>query len=115
MGMSIDNSIRLLEDYLEWQKLHKMDGNGVDEAIRNLIDVARKYQMFQADYVNRLKADMVAMLDEIRLQAEENIENIYEKDEDDLLQLAQHNAFADYFEQYNDLIQQKINALKGGE
>ena len=44
MGMSIDNSIRLLEDYLEWQKLHDMDGTGIDEATRNLIDVAKKYQ-----------------------------------------------------------------------
>lgn len=77
------------------------------------IHLSRKYQMMQADYKARLKADITAMLDEIRLQAEENIENIYEKDEDDLLQLAQHNAFADCFEQYNDLIQQKINALKG--
>lgn len=44
MKMTIDNSICLLEDYLEWQKLHKLDGTGIDEATRNLIDVARKYQ-----------------------------------------------------------------------
>lgn len=47
MGMSIDNSICLLEDYLEWQKLHKLDGTGIDEATRNLIDVARKYQKIE--------------------------------------------------------------------
>ena len=47
MGMTIENSIRLLEDYLEWQKLHGMDGNGVDEATRILIDVAKKYQKIQ--------------------------------------------------------------------
>ena len=83
------------------------------EALMYAVDIMRKYQMLQADYKARLKADITAMLDEIRLQAEENIENIYEKDEDDLLQLAQHNAFADCFEQYNDLIQQKVNFLKG--
>ena len=82
------------------------------EALQIAKDTLRKHQMMQSDYENRLKADMAAMLDEIQLQAEENIENIYEKDEDDLLQLAQHNAFADCFEQYNDLIQEKINALK---
>ena len=71
MGMTIENSIRLLEDYLEWQKLHKMDGTGIDEATRNLIDVARKYQMMQADYNARLKADMVAALKELQLEIKE--------------------------------------------
>lgn len=80
---------------------------------RQILRYLTEYRLMQAEYAERLKADITAMLDEIRLQAEENIENIYEKDEDDLLQLAQHNAFADCFEQYNDLIQEKINALKG--
>ncbi len=47
MGMTIDKSITLLTDYLEWQKLHEMDGTGIDEATRNLIDVAKKYQKIQ--------------------------------------------------------------------
>jgi hypothetical protein len=105
MGMSIDNSISLLEDYLEWQKLHKMDGTGIDEATRNLLDVARKYQMMQADYKNRLKADMVAMLTEIQLE----IEGL----EVPLLYLAE-----DYEGGVLDckkIIQQKINALKGDQ
>lgn len=66
-------------------------------------------------YEQRLKADLVAMLEEIRLLAEENIENIYEKDEDNILMLAQHNAFADCFAQYNSLIEDKIDALRGNE
>lgn len=45
--MSIDKSITLLTDYLERQKLHEMDETGVDEATRNLIDVAKKYQKIQ--------------------------------------------------------------------
>lgn len=40
--MTIDNSIRLLEDYHKWEKQHGLDGNGVDEATRNLIDVVKK-------------------------------------------------------------------------
>lgn len=51
--MTIDNSIRLLEDYLEWQKLHKLDGTGIDEATRNLIDVARKYQRIEQIVADR--------------------------------------------------------------
>ncbi len=47
MGMTIDNSIRLLEDYHKWEKQHGLDGNGVDEATRNLINVAKKYQKIQ--------------------------------------------------------------------
>ena len=51
--MTIDNSICLLEDYLEWQKLHKLDGTGIDEATRNLIDVARKYQRIEQIVADR--------------------------------------------------------------
>ena len=137
MGMTIEDCIHKLDFFIgAYQKLidenvanGEVVGTGVrgtwtastplNKAYSNMIealqiakDTLRKHQMMQSDYENRLKADMAAMLDEIQLQAEENIENIYEKDEDDLLQLAQHNAFADCFEQYNDLIQEKINALK---
>ncbi len=35
------------------------------------IDIMRKYQMMQADYNARLKADMVAMLTEIQLEIDE--------------------------------------------
>lgn len=95
MGMTIDNSIRLLEGYLEWQKLHKMDGTGIDEATRNLIDVVRKYQMMQADYENRLKADMVIMLEDLDLQIDE---------------LAAYNLEAAKVQR---LIRDKINVLRG--
>lgn len=98
MGMTIENSIRLLEDYLEWQKLHEMDGNGVDEATRNLIDAARKYQMMQADYENRLKADMAAILEKLKSEIEE-LQGKYSPYYDEA---SQHTS---------ELIQQKINAL----
>ena len=44
MGMSIDNSIRLLEDYHKWEKQHGLDGSGVDDATNKLVEVAKKYQ-----------------------------------------------------------------------
>lgn len=59
MGMTIDNSIAILVDYLEWQKLHEMDGTGIDEATRNLIGVARKYQKIE-EVVNNWHHDIDA-------------------------------------------------------
>lgn len=47
MGMSIDNSIALLEKYLTWQKLHAMNGSGIDEATNKLLKVAKKYQKIE--------------------------------------------------------------------
>lgn len=106
MGMSIDNSIHLLEDYLEWQKLHKMDGTGIDEATRNLIDAARKYQIMQAEYETRLRADMVAMLEELKEQLREMHEDSFE---------TEHYDEAYGISVSMDEIQQKINALKGDQ
>ena len=67
------------------------------EALLIAIDTMRKYQLMQADYENRLKADMVAMLDELDLK-------LYEQyDDTDLIKVK-------YVRQ---TIQQKINALRG--
>ena len=60
----------------------------------------------KADYENRLKADMVAMLTEIQLEFEENTVRWYvgrvDGKSDDVVLM----------ETINDIIQQKINALK---
>ena len=63
------------------------------------------------DYENRLKADMVAMLTEIQLEIHE-LENPYPHDYDNLLPLAQHNAFYDAKSTIEDLVEQKIDKLK---
>ena len=60
----------------------------------------------KADYENRLKADMVAMLTEIQLEMEENtvcwyVGRVDGKSDDVVL-----------METINDIIQKKINALK---
>lgn len=47
MGMTIDNSIRLLENYHEWEKKFGLDGNGVDDATKKLIEIAKKYQKIE--------------------------------------------------------------------
>lgn len=47
MGITIDNSIRLLENYHEWEKKFGLDGNGVDDATKKLIEIAKKYQKIE--------------------------------------------------------------------
>lgn len=47
MGMTIDNSICLLEKYLDWQKLNGFYGSGIDEATSKLLEVAKKYQKIE--------------------------------------------------------------------
>ena len=57
----------------------------------------------KADYENRLKADMVAMLEELRLEADE---------------INGHRYDSNFWEgvcTYDDLVKEKINALKGDQ
>jgi hypothetical protein len=77
------------------QKEIKLYNQAKDQAI----DTMRKYKQLQADYEARLKADMVAMLTEIQLEIEE-------------LDTANNNWS---YMNCSDIIQQKINALKGVE
>ena len=44
MGITIDNSIHLLEDYHKWKKQFGLEGSGVDDATNKLLEVAKKYQ-----------------------------------------------------------------------
>ena len=44
MNITVDNSIRLLENYQEWKKRYDLDGSGVDDAINKLLEVAKRYQ-----------------------------------------------------------------------
>ena len=47
MGMTIDNSIRQLEDYLKWEKQLGLDGSGLENATKKLIEVAKKYKQIE--------------------------------------------------------------------
>lgn len=97
---------RLIEEpkVFEIMKRHWLSGSiahHIIDDIRNDIikNVPTVEAIPKADYENRLKADMVAMLDELDLEVDE---------------LVSH--FADgrivYRYQLHNLIQQKINALK---
>lgn len=69
-----------------------------------IIDTMRKYQKMQAEYEIRLKADMVAMLTEIQTEIEELSTPPAYQDED---------YFLIGTNRCSELIQQKINKLKG--
>ena len=65
MGMTID------EARIALGKERKYALHDNKQAFDIAIDTMHKYQMMQADYKNRLKADMVAMLEDLDLQIDE--------------------------------------------
>lgn len=116
MGMSIDEAV--LE--LRWlkkvnQEILETDAKELDvdsawvkhwesvtQALDIAIDTARKYQMMQADYNARLKADLKAILVDLQLDVEgQKFDTHIDKD-----------VWNDAIRACSDLIQQKINSLK---
>ena len=85
---------------------------GIDEApyedATKAIDEAPTVEAIpKADYENRLKADIVAILTEIQLE----IEDLYPEHQCS----GELTGFADAIETITPIIQQKINALRGEE
>ena len=70
---------------------------------KQLAEALKHRRMFEADYENRLKADMVAMLTEIQLE----IEDLYPEHQC----TGELTGFADAIETITPIIQQKINEL----
>ena len=77
MGMSIDDSIRLLEDYHKYEKQFGTDGSGVDDATNKLLEVAKKYQKIQ-EIMNELNGNFYGSY----LKDRQTLEKIYEVIED---------------------------------
>ena len=111
MRMSIDEAIRDLV-YLKGCGIFPFNYGtdakqltiATDECIAVAIDAMRKYQLFQLDYETRLKADMVAILEELKKEMnfiKECEYQIYGKEHWNFVGKCQ------------DVVQQKINALKG--
>lgn len=73
-------------------------------ALSMAIDTLRKYQQLKADYENRLKADMVAMLTDIQLEIEEKF--------NDIPFSYNHHQRTEFYRDIDEVIQQKINSLK---
>jgi hypothetical protein len=95
MGMMIDKAIEFYNG-LECCTPQAKDAREV------AIDTMRKYQKMQADYENRLKSDMVAMLTELQLEIEEV-----------KTQSGFDEAWDGAVKQCSEIIQQKIDKLKG--
>lgn len=122
MGMAIDKAIKML---IAKEKCMERETSGIDtdcnnhncdncdlcyeqgnmgeqkETLKYAIETMRKYQQLQADYENRLKADLKAILVELQLEIEES-ENC-------------GKAFHLGLQMASKIIQQKINALRGEE
>lgn len=78
------------------------------EALIFAVETMRKYQQLQADYENRLKADLKAILVELQLEIEQEAfdmaELVYIPNTD--------NANVILMDDLNKIIQQRINSLK---
>ena len=98
MGMTIEKHIEQLK------KLKSFHNGSYGASINFAIDTMRKYQKMQADYETRLKADMVAMLEDISLTFDEQYYVNRHELHDDSLNVG--------LEQGQQIIQQKIDALK---
>ena len=59
---------RMIDEYEDIKTQQKC----VSKTIDTLWEMAQKYQQLQADYENRLKADMAAMLTDIQLEIREH-------------------------------------------
>ena len=100
--MTIDEIIKYLPAPICDSTVIHLEKQKEYEAHDTAVIIMRKYQKMQADYENRLKADMVAMLTEIQLEIEEFMGTIspnYDEAAQDI----------------SKVIQQKINALKENE
>ena len=95
MGMTIDEARTALGKERKYA-LHENK-----QAFDIAIDTMRKYQQLQADYENRLKADMEAMLEELKAEILE-LKSYESADGQDLIMLADIGI----------LFQDKITALK---
>ena len=92
---------KIIEEYIE-AKLHQAY---VTRTIEKLWDIAQKYEKLESDYNNRLRTEMVAMLKDLRLE----IEKIF----DNRPLPCSHYQRTLFYGEVDDLILDKINALKG--
>jgi hypothetical protein len=104
MGMLIKEAIPILHNMYNYYNDVDVDAyvgfdNEDNNAIETALDTMHKYQQLQTEYENRLKADMVAMLTDIHLEMES-------------LRFGQPPRKY-VVDECLDVIQQKIDALKG--
>ena len=87
---------RLIDEIEIYKRLRpKVDNGTLDEI---MLDIPTVEAIPKADYENRLKADVVAMLTELQLEIDEKATELCDDG---------------WWLTYNYIIQQKINSLKG--
>lgn len=111
MGMTIDKAISHLNTYSSTMGSGQTTQEQHEESKRVAVDTMRKYQQLQADYENRLKADLKAILVEIQLEIKELWDNRY----DVWLDNQYYIGKSDTLEEVDEVIQQKIKTLRGEE
>ena len=102
MGMTIDEARTALGKERKYA-LHENK-----QAFDIAIETMRKYQQLQADYENRLKADMIAMLEDLDLRLEE-MENPFST----RVSGCSKDGWEHGVKNSRFLINEKINKLKG--
>lgn len=102
---------KMLERLQEWNTDDKQDSFLYSFALARIIEQPTVDAIPKDQYEARLKADLEAILVELQLEIHE-LENPYPHDNDNLLPLAQHNAFYDAKSTIEDLVDEKINELK---
>ena len=104
MGMTIDEMYdwlyRLKSELVVY--MPKEWHEPMRDSIQSAIVFSRKYQMMQAEYEARLKADMVAILTELQISIQE-------------LSGCSCECSDGIVDSVDDLIQERIDALGGGE
>ena len=93
---------RLIDEY----EAIKTQQECVSKTIDTLWKMAQKYQQLQADYENRLKADLKAILVELQLEIEECVDGAEGSPQ------FEHGVTTARV-QVVEIIQQKINELEG--
>lgn len=103
MGMTIEQAQAMLKSYL-----HGSTGytGSLRDAIDTVLPIVEKYQLMQADYETRFRADMVAILTDIQMEIDEQWEITWKSD--------YKGGYKDGCVKANDIIQQKINVLRAG-
>ena len=104
--MTIEEAIEIISDI---DKAYRTFSNMEYKAMQKSIDTMRKYQLMQADYNARLKADMVAMLTEIQLEIEKVPK--YHMTHNGI---CVYREAEEYISDINKIVQSKIDMLKEG-
>ena len=110
MGMTIEDTINTFQHIRNHPKTDEEEVIKFgQELFDTAIDTMRKYQLMQADYENRLKADLVAMLTDIQLEIEEKE---FLESSCSFMDKTEEKNYAVYTDEISKIIQQKIDALK---